>query len=66
MTDTKQEPVIEDLAVDAPASLAADEPAETAPPPDENRGCGGRYLRDPVTGERVLIERTEPCTGCKA
>lgn len=26
--------------------------------PDENAGKGGSYMRDPDTGERVLISRT--------
>lgn len=34
--------------------------------PDEHHGRGGSYLRDPATGERVLIQRTEPCAGCQA
>lgn len=25
---------------------------------DEFRGCGGRYVRDPVTGARQLVGRT--------
>ena len=33
---------------------------------DEHHGRGGSYLRDPVTGERVLIQRTEACNGCRA
>ena len=32
-------------------------------PLDENLGKGGTYLRDPETGERVLISRTTGCCG---
>lgn len=33
---------------------------------DEHHGLGGSYLRDPLTGERVLIQRTKACTSCQA
>lgn len=29
--------------------------------PDKFHGQGGSYVRDPATGERVLVERTSPC-----
>ena len=38
----------------APAQLSADTP-------DKYHGQGGSYLRNPETGERMLIERTGPC-----
>ncbi|CCH09477.1 hypothetical protein ACWV16_22360 [Achromobacter xylosoxidans] len=38
---------------------AAISPAAAAP--DKFHGQGGSYVRDPATGERVLVERTSPC-----
>lgn len=35
----------------------------TAPAPDTDAGKGGSYMRDPSTGERVLIARTTGCCG---
>lgn len=66
MTDSKKKSATDVVAADIPMPLAGGEPAATTPVPDANRGRGGRYLRDPATGERVLIERTQPCTGCKS
>lgn len=41
-------------------TLAEPLPVETAVVQvDENQGHGGSYLRDPETGERILIERTQ-------
>ncbi len=37
----------------------ASHPAAAAP--DKFHGQGGSYVRDPATGERVLVERTSPC-----
>ncbi|MHC0506401.1 hypothetical protein [Achromobacter aegrifaciens] len=41
-------------------------PAAATTQPDEHHGRGGSYLRDSATGERILMERTEPCSGCQA
>lgn len=37
--------------------------AITEPQPDENAGKGGSYVRDPVTGARLLVSRTTGCCG---
>jgi hypothetical protein len=41
-------------------------PAAQPDPGDEHHGRGGSYLRDPVTGERILVQRTTPCAGCQS
>lgn len=53
---------------DDPVSTDVALPAQavTGPQIDEHHGRGGSYLRDSATGERILIERTEPCSGCQA
>lgn len=54
----------EEQIVQAPSASAAPAPVPSAP--DEHHGRGGTYLRDPVTGERVLVQRTAPCANCQA
>ncbi|WLW63680.1 hypothetical protein ACM1PE_08990 [Achromobacter sp. PD1] len=53
---------------DDPVSTDIAQPAQavTGPQIDEHHGRGGSYLRDSATGERILIERTEPCSGRQA
>ncbi|MCH4582497.1 hypothetical protein [Achromobacter xylosoxidans] len=43
----------------AGAQSTAISPAVAAP--DKFHGQGGSYVRDPATGERVLVERTSTC-----
>ncbi len=50
----------------APTESASAAPAPESAAPDENHGRGGTYLRDPITGERVLVQRTAPCANCQA
>lgn len=50
--------VVDQAEAGAGVTAAAGPAADT---PDEYHGQGGSYLRDPETGERVLIERTGPC-----
>ncbi|GEM_PF-6048768 len=53
---------------DDPVRTDVAQPAQavTGPQIDEHHGRGGSYLRDSATGERILMERTEPCSGCQA
>lgn len=32
--------------------------------PDHNLGKGGRYIRDPITGERQRVQFTAECADC--
>lgn len=50
----------------APTESASAAPAPESAAPDEHHGRGGTYLRDPITGERVLVQRTAPCANCQA
>lgn len=50
-----------DETKDAPAVVSA--PAVEQP--DPHWGCGGSYIRDPVTGQRTLVQRTEGCQDCQ-
>ncbi|KGD95241.1 hypothetical protein JL37_11140 [Achromobacter sp. RTa] len=50
----------------APVESTSAAPAPEFATPDEHHGRGGTYLRDPVTGERVLVQRTAPCANCQA
>ncbi|CAB3856676.1 hypothetical protein LMG3410_02062 [Achromobacter aegrifaciens] len=53
---------------DDPVSTDIGQPAQavTWPQIDEHHGRGGSYLRDSATGERILVERTDPCAGCQS
>ncbi len=44
-----------------PAGASSEAISPAAAGPDKFHGQGGSYLRDPATGERVLVERTSPC-----
>lgn len=55
-TDGKGTPIESASAAAAPESATH----------DEHHGRGGTYLRDPITGERVLVQRTAPCANCQA
>lgn len=46
---TKKKP---ESTAPAPAKTPAPSPAATAWPADQYTGVGGRYVRDPATGER--------------
>jgi hypothetical protein len=48
-----------DGAANAGAENAAVAPESAPAAPDEFAGQGGSYLKDPVTGARVLVNRTE-------
>lgn len=50
----------------APTESASAAPAPESAAPDEHHGRGGTYLRDPITGERVLVQRTAPCANSQA
>ena len=47
----------------APAKTPAPSPATTAWPADEFTGRGGRYVRDPVTGERRPADEPPQAAG---
>lgn len=49
------DPILPEIEDPTPASHVASSKAAQAVEPG---GQGGRYIRDPQTGERVLVERT--------
>ncbi|NYT38872.1 hypothetical protein ERD78_18855 [Allopusillimonas soli] len=44
--------------------VVLDIPPATPPTPDPYWGQGGSYTRDPATGKRTLVQRTEQCADC--